>query len=102
LPGPFDTVAPVIRLRIRLTPNARKEGFGWIVADEKGTIWLKANVRAIAENGRANAALIKMLAKATGLAPGEIEIITGQSSRMKILALPEKIGLEEALTKLSA
>jgi hypothetical protein len=73
------------RLRVRLTPGARSEGFNGIHADAEGLAWLKAGVRAAPESGKANAALIALVAKSAGIARGRIGIVSGQTSRAKVL-----------------
>lgn len=44
-------------------------------------------MKAPAADGRANAALVKLMADSLGLAKGQVEIITGKRSRSKLLAL---------------
>ncbi|MBK5264722.1 MAG: DUF167 domain-containing protein [Alphaproteobacteria bacterium] len=72
-----------VRLSIRLTPRSAKEAVGGIWQDSQGAVWLCASVRAIPEKGRANAALIKLLAKTLGLPPAAISLEAGDISRLK-------------------
>ncbi len=74
-----------MRLRIRLTPNARKEGFGGPHQDSAGQVWLKASVRAIADDGKANEALVALVAKTAGIAKGRIAVASGHTNRAKVL-----------------
>lgn len=85
---PYDIAGDEIRLRIRLSPGARKEGLGGIWADEHGKAHLKASVRAVPEKGLANKALIALLAKQTGVAKSLITLESGSTSRSKVLSLP--------------
>ncbi len=48
---------------------------------------LKARVRAAPEDGKANAALCALLAKAFGVAPSRVRVIKGQTSRLKLVLL---------------
>jgi uncharacterized protein (TIGR00251 family) len=98
---PLDLLETGIRLRIRLTPNARQEGIGGIQHDSEGARWLKASVRAVPEDGKANAALVKMLAKQLGLAQSEICIVSGKTNRMKILQLPVHDGLADRIREMA-
>lgn len=73
------------RLRVRLAPNARTEGFNGRHADAEGTVWLKASVRAVPEGGKANDALVALLARTTGISKGRFELVSGHSGRAKVL-----------------
>jgi uncharacterized protein YggU (UPF0235/DUF167 family) len=46
---------------------------------------LKVRVRAAASEGEANAALIKLVAKALGVAPRDITLVAGATARLKRL-----------------
>src|SRR3546814_360725 len=72
-----------VLLSIRLTPRSAKEGIGGIWRDAKEASWLCASVRAVPEKGRANAALIKLLAKALDCPPSAISMEAGDISRLK-------------------
>ena len=93
--GYLEDGGTAFRLRIRLTPNARTETVGGIFKDADGKVWLKASVRAVPEDGKANDALIRLLAKKTGIAKSRWQLVQGHTSRMKILeagdASPEAV-----------
>ncbi len=74
-------------LRIKLTPKARHNRIGPMAEDSENNPVLKISVTAAPENGKANAAMIKSLAKALGLAKGDIEVVAGQTSRNKKIRL---------------
>ena len=70
-----------IALEVRLTPRAgRNEIAGW---DDTGR--LRVRVQAAPVDGAANRALVKLLARALGIAPGRIAITRGETSRQKTL-----------------
>jgi len=69
------------RLALRVTPGTRAESLE--IADGR----LIAKVRARPKDGEANAAVIKLMAAATGIAPSRISVCKGLSSREKILRL---------------
>lgn len=72
------------RLQVRVIPNAGKDE---IVGLLDGV--LKIKVRAVPEDGRANAALCALLAKSAGCRPRDIRIVAGQKSRNKVVELPD-------------
>lgn len=69
------------RLALRVTPGARIEALE-IAADR-----LLAKVRAKPEDGKANAAVIDLVARALGLAPSRVTLLRGATSREKLLRL---------------
>ncbi len=83
-----------INLRIKVSPNAKREGV--LGAHGDG---LKVAVSAQPEKGKANKAVIKVLAKALGVSPGSISIIRGQTNSQKVVAI-EGLTIESAREKL--
>lgn len=71
------------RLTIRVTPNASKTE---TVGRELGV--LKVRLAAAPTDGKANDALIRLLADEYDCAPSEVRIVKGQTSRTKIVELP--------------
>ncbi len=65
-------------LDLHAVPGSRREG----VAGVHGGA-LKVTVRAPAEKGRANAALVRVIAGALGVAPSGVEVVSGHTSRRK-------------------
>jgi uncharacterized protein YggU (UPF0235/DUF167 family) len=64
---------------------------------------VKIRVRAIAEGGEANRAVMEILAKALGIPKARVRILSGATSRLKQLAVdgdPQRLG--EALRALTA
>src|SRR5690606_7760045 len=85
---PFQLHSKGVTVRIRLTPGARKtavQGF----ADEAGGAdagrLLKISVNAVPEDGKANRALVDFLAREWGLPKSAFSLISGDTSRQKIL-----------------
>ncbi|MCX6794532.1 MAG: DUF167 domain-containing protein [Candidatus Falkowbacteria bacterium] len=72
-----------IYLRIKVLAGAGKTGF--VEEMEDGT--LKIAVAAVPERGKANLELIKYLAKAFGVAKGDIKIISGAGARLKLIKI---------------
>ncbi len=72
---------------MRVTPKARHTRIGGLAADADGRGMLKAAVTAAPEDGKANAALIRLLAKEWGVAKTQISVASGVTDRRKILHL---------------
>lgn len=84
---PYDIHPDHLRLRIRLTPKASANRIQGLWTDEYGQVWLKVSVTAAPENGKANAALIKLLGKKLGLAKSALDILSGGTNRHKTFRL---------------
>jgi len=88
-------------LRVRLTPGAAREEIGGVWTDEKGALWLSARVRAVAEKGKANAALVALLGKRLDWPKSAILVESGDTNRLKRLRM-KGAGEAAALQRLSA
>jgi uncharacterized protein (TIGR00251 family) len=68
------------RLRLRVKPGAKRDA---IVGAHGGA--LKLAVAAPPEKGKANRAVIRLLARALGLAPEAVILVAGESSQDKVV-----------------
>lgn len=68
---------------IRVTPKGGATRIDGLGADAEGRSFLKLRVKDVPEKGKANAAVIKLLAKAWGIAPSAVEIAAGDTGRVK-------------------
>ena len=85
--GPIIPTQDGVRLAIRLSPRARSEGLlGVSLAAEGGRV-VKASVTAPAQHGRANEALLQLLAKAWRLPRRDLSIVAGAASRSKTVCV---------------
>ena len=82
---PYDAVADGLRVALKVTPKAARAAIGGLGADADGRAFLKVAVTAAPERGRANAAVIKLLARAWRLAPSTLSITGGTTARRKPL-----------------
>jgi uncharacterized protein YggU (UPF0235/DUF167 family) len=82
---PFSPAAGGTRLAVRLTPKAAQNRIDGTALDAEGSAMLKVAVTAVPENGKANAALIALLAKAWKLPKSAIAITAGTTDRRKVL-----------------
>ena len=72
-------------MRVRLTPAGRRDGVDGVMQDADGNAMLKASVTKVPEGGKANQALIKMLAKDWKVAKSAVDVVQGSTSRNKVL-----------------
>ena len=74
-------------LAVRLTPKGGRDGLDGIETLSDGRGVLKARVRAVPEDGKANAALIKLIAKACGVPASRVALTSGATSRLKTVRI---------------
>lgn len=84
-----------LELNVRVTPRASRN------AIEASPEQLKVRVTAPADAGKANAAVIKQLAKRLGVPKSAIRIVRGQTARQKVLAVAD-ISAKEVQDALAA
>jgi uncharacterized protein YggU (UPF0235/DUF167 family) len=81
--GRIRTGGGVLSFHLRLTPKGGRDAIdGWTHGAD-GQEYLKARVAAVAEDGKANAALIALLAKTLAVAKSTIRIAGGHGARLK-------------------
>lgn len=84
---------------VRLTPNAARNAvIGWIKNDA-GQPFLKVTVTTVPENGKANQALIFLLAKEWKIPKSTFQIEKGETDRNKILSVPKNYEMLLGLDK---
>ncbi len=85
-PGrPWVPVADGVTLTVRLTPRGGRDAIDGVARLADGRAVLKARVRAAATEGEANAALVRLIAKALGVPPRTVTLAAGATSRIKTL-----------------
>jgi uncharacterized protein (TIGR00251 family) len=82
---PFAAVSGGLRLAVRLSPKASAEGITGLIADPGGTVALKVAVTAPPEAGKANDALLRLLAKALRLKRRDLTLVLGAADRRKLV-----------------
>ena len=70
------------RLQLRVSPGAGR----WEVVGRHGAAW-KVRVTAAPEAGKANDAVVRLLAGTLGLSRGDVEIVSGHAARDKVVAV---------------
>lgn len=84
---PWRVENGALRLAVRLTPRGGKDALEGVEVRDDGRPVLKARVRAAPEDGAANAALIKLVAKSLGIAASQVEVTGGHTARVKALSI---------------
>jgi uncharacterized protein YggU (UPF0235/DUF167 family) len=72
---------PVMMLRV--TPNAGRDAVDGAVRRDDGSVVLGVRVRAVPDKGRANAAVLALLADRLGCPKSRFEIVAGETARLK-------------------
>ena len=80
-----------MRLAVKVVPGSSREGIAGWLGDE-----LKVRVRRAPEAGKANLAVIQLLAKVLQLPENQIRIVAGGASPHKIIEIS---GLEEPIAR---
>ena len=89
-----------LRFGVRLTPKGGRDGFdGWAEAPN-GTRYLKARVSAPPHDNMANDALVRLLAKGLGVAPSKVRIVSGATSRLKMVEVENAGDISQILASL--
>jgi uncharacterized protein (TIGR00251 family) len=70
---------------LRVTPNAARDTIEGIETRPGAGPQLRIRVRAVPDKGKANRAVIALLAEAWDLPPGTLTIVTGETARDKVM-----------------
>ncbi len=84
--GPFDPVAQGLRVALRVQPTSRTRIDGPAKLDD-GRVVLKVRVTEPPEDGKANAAVIKLLAKTWKVPKSSLRVTAGHGERRKTLLI---------------
>ena len=93
-------MAEAFRFAVRLTPRGGRDAIeGW-AGDSSGKRHLKARVSLPPEDGKANKALIALLAKSLAIPKSSIRIAAGETSRLKTIEIVgDRAALEARLSE---
>lgn len=73
-----------MRLTVRVTPRAARDAVDGFDAEGR----LAVRVTAAPADGQANAAVARLLAKTLGLPARDVVLVSGATSRIKVLEVP--------------
>jgi uncharacterized protein len=85
--NPFTLTRDSLRVAIRLSPRAKFDRLLGIAAAPDGGRALRVSVTAPARDGRANEALLELLARTWRLPRRDLSIVAGATSRNKIVVV---------------
>lgn len=74
-------------MRLRVTPNAGADRIDGIEIRDDGNAVLRIRVRAVPDRGKANAAVIALLAKTLGIPRSSITLVSGETARLKTVRI---------------
>ena len=89
---PLLPAAAGIRLRLKVTPKAKRNAIGGLIDEPDDSrsgagAALKISVTAAPEDGKANDAVIALLAKEFGVAKTAISVVAGATDRRKLVEI---------------
>lgn len=84
---PWSALPDGVSVSVRATPRGGRDAIDGIVLLSDGRPVLKARVAVAAEDGKANAALARLLAKACGLPQSSVGLAHGATARLKTFKL---------------
>jgi uncharacterized protein (TIGR00251 family) len=83
--SPIAAAPDGVRVRVKVTPRARGDRVEGLAAEADGGVALKVSVTAAPEDGKANAAVVKLLSAEWGVAKSTISVVLGAVDRRKLL-----------------
>lgn len=100
---PWRTSTTGVSIALRVTPRGGRDGVDGIEQLSDGRSILKVRVRAIADGGEANRAVLALLAKSLGVPKASVSLLSGTTSRLKQVAVAgDPARLTEALRELAS
>ncbi|QIO30605.1 DUF167 domain-containing protein [Bradyrhizobium sp. 1(2017)] len=92
-----------ISIALRVTPRGGRDDVDGIEQLSDGRSVLKVRVRAIADGGEANKAVLVLLAKSLGVSRASVKLLSGATSRLKQVAVDgDPVRLGETLRQLAS
>ncbi|RXG88606.1 DUF167 domain-containing protein [Bradyrhizobium zhanjiangense] len=98
---PWRISAAGVSIALRVTPRGGRDDIDGIEQLSDGRSVLKVRVRAIADGGEANKAVLVLLAKSLGVPKASVKLLSGATSRLKQIAVDgDPVRLGETLRQL--
>ena len=74
-------------IHLRVTPNAGLDRVEGVEVRDDGQAVLRLRVKAVPDKGKANQAVMALVADALGIAKGKVSLIAGETARLKTLSV---------------
>ncbi|MBX3489636.1 MAG: DUF167 domain-containing protein [Parvibaculum sp.] len=83
----MKALAGGVAVRLRVTPRGGADRIEGLACDPDGNGFIRLRVSAVAEKGRANEAVLKLLAKAWRLPRTSLSVTAGETGRNKVVTV---------------
>ena len=84
---PYRLSPSGLSLFVRVTPNAGRDAIEGVEVRDDGSAVLRLRVKAVPDKGKANAAVVALLAKALGVPKSAVSVTSGETARIKTLSV---------------
>ena len=99
---PWTPTADGVVVEVRLTPRGGRDAIEGVERRADGRAVLKARVRTAPSDGEANRALCRLIADALDIAPRQVTVVAGVTSRLKRVSVAgEPAALVAALRRMT-
>lgn len=88
----FEETRRGIAVRVRVSPGSHRDQIDGLVAGSGGRIHLKVAVRAAADRGQANTAVVALLAREWKFPKSHLTIVAGSAHRNKVIGIAGESG----------
>jgi uncharacterized protein (TIGR00251 family) len=95
-PRPWRAAKGGLQLAVRVSPKAARDGIDGLTDTPRGPA-VKVRVRAVPDEGKANAAVEAVVARWLGLPGTKVAVAAGRKARVKILEIGGDPGALETL-----
>jgi uncharacterized protein len=83
----WTPVSGGLALRVRVTPRGGRDAIEGLSDETEAVRHLKLRVAAVPADGAANAAVAKLVAKWLGVSKSRVDIVSGETMRMKTIRI---------------
>ena len=87
MPAPWQVTPRGVRLHLRVTPNADADRIEGVEQRDDGNAVLRLRVAAVPDKGKANAAVVALLAKALDVPRSDVTLVAGETARQKTIEI---------------
>ena len=96
---PLRTTPKGTVLHVRVTPKSGRDEISGLVATATGQVALALKVTAIPDKGKANQAVIEVLAKSLHISKSSFRLASGETSRDKVVEVVANLDMIDAFLR---